>query len=376
MHLLCLLACRADAPIMSHYFEYSLMNDHLKLGYAEDGHTVGTANAPAPAVQRLKWELSEECVNLILDCKNKAQNLIKDVEMSLLVFQDYGKGFMKTCKVSPDAYLQMALQLAYYRDQNKFCLTYEASMTRLFREGRTETVRTVSVPSCDFVRSMEDPTKTSEERIALLNKACDKHQNNYRDAMVGMGVDRHLFCLYVVSRYLEVDAPYLKEILSEPWRLSTSQTPHQQTDLVDVNKHPEYVSTGGGFGPVADDGYGVSYIIGGDHTISFHISSKVPCTTTSSKRFRETLIRSLHDMRHLFQPNEQKPPKVPPGPPPMNPVGPVSQLPAQYDLPQDEEQADRGPNSNNDVLAENGAVLVERNVKLEQSKPEKEDSDE
>jgi hypothetical protein len=41
--------------------------------------------------------------------------------------------------------------------------------------------------------------------------------------MVGNGVDRHLFCLYVVSRYLEVDAPYLKEVLSEPWRLSTSQ---------------------------------------------------------------------------------------------------------------------------------------------------------
>lgn len=58
------------------------------------------------------------------------------------------------------------------------------------------------------------------------------------------------------------------------------KTPHQQTDLVDVNKHPEYVSTGGGFGPVADDGYGVSYIIGGDHTISFHISSKVSCPTT------------------------------------------------------------------------------------------------
>lgn len=32
-----------------------------------------------------------------------------------MVFQDYGKGFMKKCKVSPDAYLQMALQLTYYR---------------------------------------------------------------------------------------------------------------------------------------------------------------------------------------------------------------------------------------------------------------------
>jgi len=219
---------------------------------------------------------------------------------------------------------------------------------------------------------MEDANKTNEERIALLRKSCDRHQNNYRDAMVGKGVDRHLFCLYVVSRYLEVDAPYLKEVLSEPWRLSTSQTPQQQTDLVDVNKHPEYVSAGGGFGPVADDGYGVSYIIGGDHTISFHISSKVSCPTTSSKRFRETLIRSLHDMRALFQPNQQQKPKVPPGPPPMNPVVPVPAPVATPD-PSKEEQVSLAqapnpnqPNPSNDVLVENGAVLVERNVTSEQ----------
>lgn len=51
---------------------------------------------------------------------------------------------MKKCRVSPDAYVQMAMQLAYYRDQKAFAATYEASMTRLFKHGRTETVRYVS----------------------------------------------------------------------------------------------------------------------------------------------------------------------------------------------------------------------------------------
>lgn len=41
--------------------------------------------------------------------------------------------------------------------------------------------------------------------------------------MLGKGVDRHLFCLYVVSRYLEEDSPFLEKVLSEPWKLSTSQ---------------------------------------------------------------------------------------------------------------------------------------------------------
>lgn len=96
----------------------------------------------------------------------------------------------------------------------------------------------------------------------------------YQDAMCGKGIDRHLFCLYVVSKYLEVDSPFLKEVLSEPWRLSTSQTPHGQTPKLDLKKYPRCISAGGGFGPVADDGYGVSYIIAGEDLIFFHITSK------------------------------------------------------------------------------------------------------
>lgn len=33
-------------------------------------------------------------------------------------------------------------------------------MTRLYREGRTETVRSCTAESCDFVLAMEDPTQT------------------------------------------------------------------------------------------------------------------------------------------------------------------------------------------------------------------------
>lgn len=50
------------------------------------------------------------------------------------------------------------------------------------------------------------------EKVDLLKKACLKHQRMYQDAMTGKGVDRHLFCLYVVSRYLEIDSPFLKVI--------------------------------------------------------------------------------------------------------------------------------------------------------------------
>lgn len=213
----------------------------------------------------------------------------------------YGKGFMKKCRVSPDAYIQMALQLAYYRDAGKFSLTYEASMTRLYREGRTETVRPCTIESAAWVKSMENPKSSVQDRIDLLDKACMQHQKGYQDAMCGKGIDRHLFCLYVVSKYLEVDSPFLKEVLSEPWRLSTSQTPHGQTSKMDLKKYPNCISAGGGFGPVADDGYGVSYIIAGEDLLFFHISNKITSAQTVSIIIEQqsALVYPLRDVERI-----------------------------------------------------------------------------
>lgn len=99
--------------------------------------------------------------------------------------------------------------------------------------------------------------------------------------MCGKGIDRHLFCLFLVSKYLELQSPFLEAaVLNAKWQLSTSQTPHGQTSKMDLEKHPNCISAGGGFGPVADDGYGVSYIIAGEDLLFFHISSKKACSKT------------------------------------------------------------------------------------------------
>lgn len=137
--------------------------------------------------------------------------------------------------------------------------------------------------------------------VKLLQAACQQHQRGYQDAMCGKGIDRHLFCLFVVSKYLEVDSAFLKEVLSEPWRLSTSQTPHGQTDKLDATKNPNFISAGGGFGPVADDGYGVSYIIAGEDMVFFHISAKKSCSTTDADRFSRQIGDALRDIKELFE---------------------------------------------------------------------------
>uniref|UniRef100_A0A674D8I4 Carnitine O-palmitoyltransferase 1, muscle isoform n=1 Tax=Salmo trutta TaxID=8032 RepID=A0A674D8I4_SALTR len=296
----------ADAPIIGHMWEYVLATDCFHLGYTEEGHCKGDISNGLPPPIKLQWDIPLECQEVIEDSYMVAKVIADDVDFHGCLFDEFGKGLIKKSRTSPDAFIQLALQLAQFRDKGEFCLTYEASMTRMFREGRTETVRSCTSESTAFVRAMEDKSTTSAQRLDLFRKAADKHQNMYRLAMTGSGIDRHLFCLYIMSKYLSIDSPFLKQVLSEPWRLSTSQTPQQQLNMVDIKRFPRYVGAGGGFGPVADDGYGVSYIIIGENLITFHISSKFSSPETDSYRFGQNIRQAMLDIRALFDQKDKK----------------------------------------------------------------------
>lgn len=81
----------------------------------------------------------------------------------------------------------MAIQLAYYRQYKKLVLTYEPAMTRLFKKGRTETIRSCTIESSKWVQAMENENFDDKDRLELLRKACSKHQNLYLEAMYGDG---------------------------------------------------------------------------------------------------------------------------------------------------------------------------------------------
>ena len=62
-----------------------------------------------------------------------------------------------------------------------------------------------------------------------------------------------------------------------------------------------------GFGPVADDGYGVSYMVPTDDYMFFHVSSKRSCPTTSSQGFVAQICQALNDIRALWPADDAKP---------------------------------------------------------------------
>lgn len=301
----------ADAPVVAHIFEYSLTYEAIHgiiPGLVEDStQLISSENGLPPSInkpQRLVWDVDEKLGKSIQIAYRNVSQAIEDVDLSVQGFTNYGKGFIKTCKVSPDAYIQMALQVTYFKNAGKFALTYESSMTRLYLLGRTETVRSLTLESVEFVRAFLDKTVAREKKISLLRKACALHARMYKDCMNGMGIDRHLFALYVISKGLDYDCEFLKKCLSIPWTLSTSQVPQQQlasSPNCDIPEYRDKVSPGGGFGPVSDDGYGVAYMIPGDLKLFFHVSSKKSSKQTDSTRFMDQLFETLDEMKALFE---------------------------------------------------------------------------
>uniref|UniRef100_A0AC34R2U8 Carnitine O-palmitoyltransferase n=1 Tax=Panagrolaimus sp. JU765 TaxID=591449 RepID=A0AC34R2U8_9BILA len=104
----------ADASIISHLMEWVLLNDLIRQGYDSEGNTIGIKESIL-APERLKWELDTEVQEKMDVSMKVAQALIDDVEMSLLVWTEFGKGFIKKLGISPDAFLQATLQLTYFR---------------------------------------------------------------------------------------------------------------------------------------------------------------------------------------------------------------------------------------------------------------------
>lgn len=71
-----------------------------------------------------------------------------------MLFQHYGHAFLKRYKLSPDFFVQQAIQLAYYKTFKFIPAVYETAHTRLFYHGRTETVRSLTNESLAFCKTM------------------------------------------------------------------------------------------------------------------------------------------------------------------------------------------------------------------------------
>uniref|UniRef100_A0A914HP36 Choline/carnitine acyltransferase domain-containing protein n=1 Tax=Globodera rostochiensis TaxID=31243 RepID=A0A914HP36_GLORO len=216
---------------------------------------------------------------------------IKNLEVRSLKFDHFGKNVPKRALHSPDSWIQIALQLAFFRLHGSHPPAYETGSLRMFADGRTDTVRLPSAASKRFVESVAKmPSKSMANTVdGLMEEAIAGHKRYSNKVMHGMGIDRHLLGLQLVAAEHGISVPDLfqsniyKRLMH--FRLSTSQVP--TAHILPM-----------GFGPSAPDCYGVCYNPQANR-IFFTITAFNECTETCAKRFAEELERALLDMRDL-----------------------------------------------------------------------------
>jgi carnitine O-acetyltransferase len=214
------------------------------------------SNLPDPTP--IKFVVNKEVQTEIDRAVQDFNSVISQHQLAVQAYQGYGKGLIKKFKCSPDAYVQMIIQLAYFKMYGKNRPTYESAATRRFQQGRTETCRSVSEDSVAWCKSMADEGVDSAARVALFRKAVDAHLEYIGAASDGKGVDRHLFGLKrLLEPGQEVPAIYKDPAFaySSSWHLSTSQLSSE-------------FFNGYGWSQVIDEGFGIAYMINENRLVS------------------------------------------------------------------------------------------------------------
>ncbi|KAF2741938.1 hypothetical protein M011DRAFT_413579 [Sporormia fimetaria CBS 119925] len=347
-------------------FEHTGVDGHTVLRFASDLYTdtilrfARTINGGAPSLwastspdpakrdpssfgdvqttpHKLEWDMVPELSTALRFAETRLADLIQQNEFATLDFLTYGKNFITSMGFSPDAFVQMAFQAAYYGLYGRMECVYEPAMTKMFYHGRTEAIRSVTEESVDFVRTFWGDNPAAA-KVDALRKACQKHTENTKVCSKAEGADRHLYALYCIWQRLidqdaadmtssddyeyeepnspvgspeKVIAPHRNSIVSEaPSIASTSAAVQHSMPALFADAGWDKINTtilstsncGNpslrqfGFGPTSGDGFGIGYIIK-DGSISICASSKHRQTS----RFIDALESYFLEMRKLLR---------------------------------------------------------------------------
>ncbi|OWR51509.1 putative choline o-acyltransferase [Danaus plexippus plexippus] len=259
-----------------------------------------------PAPVAMKWKLTGDLMRTIEQAGRDFDRAILDLDLKVYTYRGYGREFMKSCRTSPDVYIQLALQYAYYKMYGYLVSTYESASLRRFHNGRVDNIRSAHSAALSWAAAMSSTDMTQEDegrkvsfnlygekkKLELFEEATRKQTAIMEANIQGRGIDNHLLGLREAAREtlghlpdMFTDNTYNRMI---EFKLSTSQ--------VATTTEGTFM----GYGAVVPDGYGCSYNPKRDSVI-FCISSFASSSVTNTEAFRQALEEALDAMKLMFQ---------------------------------------------------------------------------
>eukprot|EP00698_Gefionella_okellyi_P017021 TRINITY_DN4930_c0_g1_i13.p2 TRINITY_DN4930_c0_g1~~TRINITY_DN4930_c0_g1_i13.p2 ORF type:complete len:279 (+),score=69.24 TRINITY_DN4930_c0_g1_i13:1003-1839(+) len=226
----------------------TLKSVEFMLGYAQKLPEMTTVPA-AVATDALVLNISPSIAAAVDNARQEIAVFASQNTFQPVFFEDFGTTALKRAGMSPDAFVQMAFQLGYFRTFGRVVATYESCHTRKYLRGRTTCIRVASNQAAAFVRGMNNASYSAADKRKLLSEAITQHTKLARLALEGQDCDRPMLGWRLLAKERSIDLPPL---FKEPvfartctWKLSTSQL-----------SSPCFAVA---FAAVVEDGYGIWY---------------------------------------------------------------------------------------------------------------------
>ncbi|MEA5365614.1 choline/carnitine O-acyltransferase [Amycolatopsis sp., V23-08] len=211
-----------------------------------------------------------------------------DATATQTVSFDFGANRVKELGMSPDAFAQMAYQLAHKRAKGLTGATYESIATRQFRNGRTEAMRVVTPEVFRFVAAMEDGS--TEEKREAFRTAAAKHVSRAKECQAGDAPEQHLWELQLIAKR-RGDADALPLYSSPGWL-------KMRDDYLSTSSAPSVNIQYFGFGSTSPQCIGIAYVLLPDR---WNIYLSTPKHVSSEMyRFADELGKAVSELQELL----------------------------------------------------------------------------
>jgi carnitine O-acetyltransferase len=260
----------------------------------EHSRQSGAQSQGLPAAAAIEFVLDE---GLRAEVRNAAATFAayrSDIASAILSFAGFGADRVKQLGMSPDAFVQMAFQLAHRRARGVVGATYESIATRQYRRGRTGAMRVVTAESIRLVAAIDDPDADLATRRAALWAAAQMHRQRARQCQSGHGPEHHLDELQLLQkrRGNELGVTEPPTLYQSPGWLK------MRDDYLSTSAVPTMEARHIGFGPTGAQCIGIAYRLLANR-LDLYLSAPRPIAEDLT-RFVDKLPAAMRELEDLL----------------------------------------------------------------------------
>ncbi|MDX2704897.1 choline/carnitine O-acyltransferase [Streptomyces sp. PA03-6a] len=261
---------------------------------ADQSRQSGARSQGQPALEPLVFELDDALRAQVRSAAEAFAAYGENTATATVSFSDFGSNTAKALGASPDAFVQVAYQLAHWRAKGLLGATYESIATRQYRHGRTEAMRVVTPEMRAFVTVMDDPSADAATRRAAFRAAAGRHVERAKECQAGQVPEQHLWELELIQRRRGTELG----VTEQPALYRTPGWLTMRDDYLSTSSAPSAGIQYFGFGSTSSRCIGVAYVLLPER---FHLYLSTPLPVADQMRaFADRLREAVAELCDLL----------------------------------------------------------------------------